>query len=126
MLGGVDPAGNGVYLGAWLPEERALSKAQSALWSRVAVHLVAAHRLRLRLSAAEARIADSADAVLTPSGAVEQARDEAEERSARDDLREAVRDLERARGKLRRTDPQGAVEAWKGLVSMRWSLVDHF
>jgi DNA-binding CsgD family transcriptional regulator len=27
---------------------------------------------------------------------------------------------------LRRRDPDAAVAAWKGLVSTRWSLVDHF
>jgi DNA-binding CsgD family transcriptional regulator len=124
MVGGVDPTRHGVYFGAWSAALRRLDPAVRATWSRVAVHLVAANRLRRRLGAGEPP--DSADAVLTPGGAVDHARGEAEVRAARDALREAVRGLERARGGLRRRDPAGAVETWKGLVSTRWSLVDHF
>ena len=33
--------------------------------------------------------------------------------------------MDRARGGLRVDDPDAALEAWKGLVAGRWSLVDH-
>ena len=34
--------------------------------------------------------------------------------------------MEKARGKQRKTDPEGATDAWNGLVTGRWSLVDRF
>ncbi len=126
MLGGVDPTGYGVYLGAWLPERTRLPPRVRATWSRVAVHIVSAYRLRRRLDALEHLGPDRADAVLTPHGRVEHARGEAEERDARQALRQAVREIETARGRLRRNDPHVAVDSWKGLVSTRWSLIDHF
>ena len=46
--------------------------------------------------------------------------------SAREALRDAVRRIDRARGKMRRADPGHAVEEWRGLVAARWSLVEHF
>jgi DNA-binding CsgD family transcriptional regulator len=47
-------------------------------------------------------------------------------RDDRESLREATHNVDRARGKLRRSDPARAIELWKGLVEGRWSLVDHF
>ena len=126
MLGGVDPTGHGLYLGAWLPRPTRLVPRVRATWSRVAVHLVTAYRLRRRLDAAQSQLPDGADAILTPSGRVDHARGEAETAEARASLREAVRGIETARGRLRRQDEHGAVDCWKGLVSTRWSLVDHF
>jgi DNA-binding NarL/FixJ family response regulator len=41
-------------------------------------------------------------------------------------LRSAARALDRARGSLRRRDPEQAVAIWEALVAGRWSLVDHF
>ena len=43
-----------------------------------------------------------------------------------DALREAARSVDRARGKLRKDDPQLALETWKALVSGRWTIVDWF
>ncbi|MEM9727050.1 MAG: LuxR C-terminal-related transcriptional regulator, partial [Myxococcota bacterium] len=41
-------------------------------------------------------------------------------------LREAALQIDRARGKLRRSDPAQALELWTALVQGRWSLVDWF
>ena len=123
---GVDPAGHGVYMGAWLPARERLSPRLRRRWTRAAVHVAGALRLRRRLEASERRDPDQAEAVLTPAGKVEHAADEAQLREAQSSLRAAVRDVERARGALRRRDPDAAVASWKGLVATRWSLVDHF
>jgi DNA-binding NarL/FixJ family response regulator len=37
-----------------------------------------------------------------------------------------VRAVHRARGKLRKRDPERALATWRGLVAGRWSLVDRF
>lgn len=123
ILGGMDPSGQGVYLGAWLPEKTRLSEREVETWSRVAVHVVTAARLRRRL---DRKTVDAAEAVLTPEGKVELAQGEADSQAARDTLREAVCAVERARGELRHEDPHRAVDSWKGLVRNRWSLVDCF
>ncbi len=97
MIGGMDPSGHGVYLG-----------------------------LRRRLAEVGARPPENADAILTPGGSVDQAQGEAEPKQARAALRHAVLDVERARRDLRQSSPDRAVDVWKGLVSGRWTLVDHF
>ena len=121
MIGGMDPEGYGIYLGAWLPKPTRLAPAVRATWSRVAVHRVTAQRLRRRLAGGA-----DADAVLQPSGTIEAARGEADGREARQALETAVRDLERSRAASGEREIEAAVKRRKGLVSARWSLVDHF
>lgn len=41
-------------------------------------------------------------------------------------IREAATAVGTARGSLRDDDPDRALELWQGLVSGRWSMVDHF
>ena len=91
------------------------------LWQRVAVHLGAGRRLLGR-----ARSTDAADveAVLSPGGEVTHATGEAKD--ARDVLRTAVKDMDRARTREGRKDPMHALELWRGLLAGRWTLVDHF
>lgn len=120
-----DPAGRGCIIGAPLPAVGATPGAVRRLWDRLAAHLAAGLRLRAELRGAAGPL-EGAEAILTPGGRVEHAADAAKSRDARERLREAVRRVDRARGRLRRSDPGEALELWRGLVSGRWSLVDHF
>ena len=88
------------------------------LFPMVIAHLAAAARLRGRQSAA------GADAWLSPSGHVLDARGAAKEPAHRRLLTSAVQQSERARGPLRRTSPEEALKIWRGLVKAEWSLVD--
>lgn len=90
----------------------------AAAWRKVLLHLGAALRLRQRLGAREA--------LLTPNGRLADATEGATTPDARRALVEAVRNLEQARSRRMRTDPEHALTLWQGLVSGRWSLVDHF
>ena len=126
IIGGMDPTRHGVYFGAWLPRETALPARVRGMWARVAVHIVAARRLHRRLIGTGGRVADTADALLEVDGRVAHAKGAAEPGEARDALRRAVRAVERARRKMRREDAAVAVSQWKGLVSARWTLIDHF
>src|SRR5438309_493674 len=65
-----------------------------------------------------------ADTVLTPGGRVEHAGESSD--ATLDVLKDAAKAMARARGSSRHADPPGAVEAWKALVSGRWTLLDHF
>ncbi len=90
--------------------------AASRTLGRVAAHLGSALRLR-----AEAGLTE---AVLSPSGKLLHAEAEAREGGARTALIDAVLASERARGRLRRTDPDEAVKTWSALVAGQWTIID--
>jgi DNA-binding CsgD family transcriptional regulator len=92
---------------------------------RVTAHLATALRLRSRTQGEVSPDHPSVEAVLDPGGRVEHATGSARLGAARRRLVSAVRNVEHARGRLRKTDPDEALTLWEGLVSGRWSLVDH-
>ena len=112
-INGLDPTHHGFYLGAFLPKRGNITSGIRARWSRIAAHMAAAHRLRNLLSLNELRSTNTAEAVLAPNGRVEHATDEAKDDVARETLAEGVRMLDRARGKLRRSDPDLALSEWR-------------
>lgn len=93
-------------------------------WQRIAVHLGAG--LRLRGVAPVDPSSRGVEAVLRPDGRCDHAIGLARLATPRAALRAAAQDLDRARGPLRRRDPDEAVALWRGLVDGRWSLVDFF
>lgn len=117
-----DPSGTGCTIMApkrkWGPADRRTVH----VWSRIAAHLAAAHRLRGRLASAS----EPVEAVLSPSGRIEHAEHGARDAASRAALVESAKRLDRARGSLRRRAPLEAVDLWRALVDGRWSLVDHF
>jgi DNA-binding CsgD family transcriptional regulator len=125
VVNGLDPTGNGVYVAAARRTTRRLSRPLQARWTRVAVHLAAAWRLRRALRDAKLRTVDAAEAVLGPDGKIAHARDVARTKEARQALTHAARGIERARTR-RGKNGDRAVAEWTGLVAARWSLVDHF
>jgi DNA-binding CsgD family transcriptional regulator len=113
-----DPTGYGCIFFTMHPRATRLPARTIAAWRRVAAHLVTGYRLvRQRC--------ESHDAVLSPEGKVLHLEPEVTRKEA-EPLSEAARAIDRARGKLRRTDPDRALALWRGLVDGRWSLVDHF
>jgi len=68
---------------------------------------------------------DDAAAILSRDGDLLHVEGEAKLGAARRALRKAARDIERARTSSR-ADVEEALALWKGLVSARWTLVDHF
>ncbi len=95
----------------------------------VAAHLTSGVRLRSALGSAEAEVDGAAgpppEAVLDPAGHALDASGPARDRAARTSLGVAVRLMEKARGRLRRADPDEALQLWRGLVEGTWSLVEH-
>jgi DNA-binding CsgD family transcriptional regulator len=83
-------------------------------------------RLRRHLACiASSDLASGSEAVVSPSGTVEHAEPRAQSRSAREQLREAARRIDRARSKAR-SDDEEALSLWTGLTAGRWSLVERF
>ncbi len=91
------------------------------LWTRFASHLGAA--LRLRRLKAEPSL-DAAPAILSPTGKLEHGT--AEAIAAQAPLGRAAKAMDRARGKLRRLDPDAAAALWRTMVCEEWSLVDWY
>jgi DNA-binding NarL/FixJ family response regulator len=118
-LAAMNPTGRGVCITGVIREPFDIKRRDVAMWSRVAAHIATAHRLR------EAR-AGAPEAVLTPGGRVDHAEEAAKSKSARDALSTLARGIDRARAKLRRSDPEEATAIWHALAAGRWSLTDHF
>lgn len=119
-----EPDRTGVVITAPIAEtlSRAELARQNRRWSPVVAHIAAAHRLRRALAAGDG----ASEAVLSPAGQCVHAEGDARATTARDALRRAALAIDRARGRLRRSDPDAAVRTWEALVSGRWSLVDRF
>jgi len=105
------------------PSEREAADPDRAFPHARVLGLAAAHlSAALRLRALAAGSPDDADSVLAPNGRVLHAVGAA--RNGRESLVEAVVRRERARGRLRRSDPDEAARMWSVLVAGRWSIVD--
>jgi DNA-binding CsgD family transcriptional regulator len=110
---------DGACFAAFLPRPQTCRPDFRARWSRVAIHVAQAARLRRRLEASPA------EAILSPNGHLEHAETSTPAPHLRQYLTQAVQLRERARGPLRHREPDEALELWRGLVQGRWSLVDH-
>jgi DNA-binding CsgD family transcriptional regulator len=127
-INGMNPGGTGCLLIAFRATigDRVPTRQKESL-TRIAAHLATAHRLRARLGArVDADPPGQAEAILDPDGKVQHAIGPASLSPALRSLRRAVVDCERARGDLRRGDPEKALSSWKGLVAGRWTLLEHF
>jgi DNA-binding CsgD family transcriptional regulator len=126
-----DPNGHGVYLVAPLPKVTSLTDKSRERFQMLAAHFGAGNRLRRALAEVASRPATElplgAEVVIDPAGfKVTEATGHATSRGARSALREAALQLDRARGRMRQSDPEKALELWKALVRGRWSTVDWF
>ncbi|MBW2403346.1 MAG: helix-turn-helix transcriptional regulator [Deltaproteobacteria bacterium] len=129
-----DPDAHGVNITIPSPELIRLTGRQREYWQMIGVHLTAGHRLRRGLSeqgdVAGRPITEMplrAEALLDPKRfLVTQATGGAQDAEAAETIREAARFVDKARGSLRKSDPEEALRLWEGLVRGRWSLVDWF
>jgi DNA-binding CsgD family transcriptional regulator len=133
-LWALDPDLHGVNIPIPSPKTIRMSTQARKHWRMLVIHITAAHRLRRGLieptgvrGIAPTDMPLNAEALLDPKGfRVSQAAGAAQDKGASDTIREAAVRVDRARSKLRRTDPEQALEIWQGLVRGRWSLVDWF
>ncbi|MEZ4221725.1 MAG: LuxR C-terminal-related transcriptional regulator [Polyangiaceae bacterium] len=106
----------------------AVPAATRAVWQRVAVHLGAALRLRTALAdLPQDKVLGEATAVFDArTGRCAHATGAAREGPLLAKLRDAVRQVDRARSKSVRHDAPAALELWQGLIAGHYSLVDLF
>ena len=134
VLTAVDPDHHGVTIGIPSSEPIALDTRQREYWQMIEVHLAAGHRLRrsfgLQNSAPGMPITEvplNAEALIDPTRfVVSEAKGTAQGKEAATSIREAARLVDKARGPLRKRDPEEALRLWEGLVRGRWTLVDWF
>ena len=129
----VDRKGAGVAIVAPLREVTSLSAHDAERLQMLAAHLDSGHRLRRSLASknpcddAATGLPHGAEAIFDANSLrVSDAVGVAKERSATKTLREAAVAVDRARGTLRKSDPDKALQIWKALVQGRWSTVDWF
>jgi DNA-binding CsgD family transcriptional regulator len=106
---------------------RTISPRLATLWRRLGAHIAAGNRLRRALATlggGPVPPIDRAEAILASPERVEHAVGAAAPRAAREALKNALARIDRARSA--REDEFHSVELWKGLVSGRWSIVEHF
>jgi len=126
-----DPDGRGVYLIAPLGKVTSLSEKSRERWQMLAAHFGAGYRLRRALQeGASESVTDlphGAEAVIDPTSfRVTDAHGQAKSRNSLEALRDAALRVDRARGRMRETDPEKALELWQALVRGRWSTIDWF
>ncbi len=132
----MDPDGRGVHIIAPVPETITLSRAERNRWQMLAAHMSSGLRLRRVLSKlVDGQSTDEpptslpmgADAVIdAKTFGVTQAAGDAAPTESQQALREAAIRIDRARGPLRKDDPNQALEIWWALLQGKWSMVEWF
>jgi DNA-binding CsgD family transcriptional regulator len=121
----VDASGHGVAIVANREEVLRTADLRRARrrFAPLVAHVATALRARAALGGRAPR-ADDGEAVLEPDGRLLHATGAARDPSARQSLRDAVRDIDRARTKdLAESE---ALSLWRCLVEHRWTLLDEF
>ena len=128
----LDPDGYGIHLMAPLSEVTTLRTGERQQFQMMAAHLASGHRLKRAMQTQgggddEPILPLGADAVIdTKDLRVTDAVGEAASPTRVEVLRQRAVAIDRARGRLRRDDPEQALKIWLALVEGRWSLVDWF
>lgn len=130
LVNAIDPDGRGAYIAILLPERTTLDPAERERWKMLGAHVTSGHRVWAAVAEANASSSPlpcGAEAVLDPKTfQVTQAAGRAQDHDAAAILRNAARQVDRARGRLRKTDPDEALQTWWALIQGRWSMVDWF
>jgi DNA-binding CsgD family transcriptional regulator len=125
LINGLDASGVGLATYLFSHDKIVLSQEMRVACERLAVHIASAYRLLRRLDELERPSIDSAAAVFSTRGKLEDMR-EPLARSHVDDLKRALSERDWARGRGRKEQPRKALARWTALVQGRWTLVDHF
>jgi DNA-binding CsgD family transcriptional regulator len=129
FFNGIDPSARSVTLVIPQVHEVKLRRRQSTHFARLAAHLGAGFRVRQQLASLTAGSLEQSagtEAILEPNGKLQHAVGPASEIVSRQRLQQAVVQIERARGRMRRSDPEAALQAWQALIDGRWSLLEEF
>lgn len=124
-INAVERDGEGVSLGSFLTERRALDKQQRAVLRKLARHLAAAHRLMCRRRARGMALGPR-DALLAPDGKVQHVGQAFGGREHLATLARAARAIDKTRAERERHSKHLSDDAWVPFIDGRWTLVDWF
>ena len=125
-INGYSPPGIGCCLYVFSDQLLRFTPQRAFELRSIASHVATAHRLRQKLAAASDSPTGGIEAILDARGRVQHATESVAANSGeRESLSAAHKAREWARGRARRDEPTRALGVWKGLVSARWTLVDH-
>lgn len=116
----INPDGDGVLFCITIDQPRRLGAHERRRLAMVAAHVAAAQRLLRAFAKASA----SPAAIFEADGRVAHV-EKAHERGL-EHLRRRVLTIDRARGHMRRTDPDAALASWQALLRGEYSLIDRF
>jgi DNA-binding CsgD family transcriptional regulator len=130
----LDPRLHGVGINIPSRDFISLNTHERRRWHKLAFHIAAGHRIRRRLGRTGELAATpvnelpfEGDAVIDPKGfVVRHAQGAARRKSASEMLREAAIQIDHARSRRGKQNPDEALAVWSGLIGGRWSLVDWF
>ena len=130
LLNALEPDGRGASVAIFLPVETRLKPDERERWKMLGAHLTAGYRVRgavASMNSDPGPLPCGADAVLDPTTfRVMDAAGCGKDQSLVQTLRDSARRVDRARGRLRKTNPDEALETWQALVRGRWSMLDWF
>ncbi|MGD8317995.1 MAG: helix-turn-helix transcriptional regulator [Myxococcales bacterium] len=130
LVNAIDPDGHGAYIAILLPEQTKLHAIEYERWKMLGAHVSAGHRMRAAIGSAKPAstpLPCGAEAMVDPKTfQVIEAAGPAQDRTTAAVLRDSARRVDRARGRLRKTDPDEALQTWWALMHGRWSMVDWF
>ncbi len=121
---GADPLGPSVTLTVPRRSVVSLAPAERHSWCRVAAHLTTA--LRLREGLGDIAVLERASAIFDADGQCQHATGDAQPAAARDQLRAAIKTIDRIRSREDNAADLEALQLWKGLVDGKWSVLDQF
>ncbi|MEO7271058.1 MAG: LuxR C-terminal-related transcriptional regulator [Vicinamibacterales bacterium] len=122
-VNGIDCSGIGCCVYLFAHKRLTMSASTRGLLRQVATHLATAYRLQRRLQQPRSPAWARVEAVIKPSGRIEDAEGEARSVDSRQMLGRAVREREHARSR-RAGEARDVSYGWRGLVAARWTLVD--
>jgi DNA-binding CsgD family transcriptional regulator len=130
LLNALEPDGRGASVGIFLSKETRLEPGERERWKMLGAHVTAGHRVWRAVASMKSDpspLPCGADAVLDPTTfRVTDAAGRGKDQSLVPTLRDSARRVDRARGRLRETNPDEALETWRALVRGRWSMLDWF
>jgi DNA-binding CsgD family transcriptional regulator len=130
----LDPRLHGIGINIPSPDFISLSRGERRRWRSLCAHIAMGHRLRRSLGSAGvfgakpvSELPFGGDALIDPRKFVfAEAKGEAKEQDVAQALREAAIQVDHARGRLGKENPDEALAVWRGVLQGRWSLVDWF
>ncbi|MDH3655146.1 MAG: hypothetical protein OEN21_12815 [Myxococcales bacterium] len=130
LINALEPDGHGASVAVFLPVETELKRDERERWKMLGAHLTAGYRVWRAVASMNSDptpLPCGAEAVVDPTTfRVIDAAGCSEDPSLLDTLRDSARRVDRARGRLPKTNPVEALETWWALVHGRWSMLDWF